>query len=135
MTRGVMLKAPYGDVQYKPLKDILQDNFSTAFQTFSLYLWRRKRFIFFLFNSEITMTILCNNGRKRDKRRRKEKEKLKEENHHNHHQCCCYCVLPTFSIVRGIKRCLFLSCYPFIRCLGYEDRRHRHHLHNHNHFL
>ncbi|KAG5395605.1 hypothetical protein BRARA_E00182 [Brassica rapa] len=85
--------------------------------------------------NQITMTILCNNGRKRDKRRRKEKEKLKEENHHNHHQCCCYCVLPTFSIVRGIKRCLFLSCYPFIRCLGYEDRRHRHHLHNHNHFL
>ncbi|CAF1800321.1 hypothetical protein HID58_058070 [Brassica napus] len=94
--------------------------------------WRRKRFIFFLFKSEITMTILCNNGRKRDKRRRKEKEKLKEE---NPHQCCCYCVLPTFSMVRGIKRCLFLSCYPFIRCLGFEDRRHRHHLHNHNHFL
>lgn len=102
---------------------------STRFHIF-LYFFLR-----FDLKNQITMTILCNNGRKRDKRRRKEKEKLKEENHHNHHQCCCYCVLPTFSIVRGIKRCLFLSCYPFIRCLGYEDRRHRHHLHNHNHFL
>lgn len=83
-----------------------------------------------------TMAILCNSGRKRDRRRRrkeKEKDKTKAENH----QCCCCCVWvwPTFSMVRGIKRCLFLSCYPFIRCLGFEERRHCHHLHNFNHFL
>ncbi|ESQ52788.1 hypothetical protein EUTSA_v10017789mg, partial [Eutrema salsugineum] len=79
-----------------------------------------------------TMTILCNSGRKRN-RRRTESEKKKEENHHQ--CCCCCCVWPPFSMFRGIKRCLFLSCYPFIRCLGLEERRHRHHLHHQNHFF
>ncbi|RID70031.1 hypothetical protein BRARA_C02086, partial [Brassica rapa] len=62
--------------------------------------------------------------------KKKKREKNKEEN-----QCCYCCVWRTFSMVRGTKRCFFISCYPFIRCLGFEERRHRHHLHNHNRFL
>ncbi|KAF3556779.1 hypothetical protein F2Q69_00010373 [Brassica cretica] len=81
MTRGVMLKAPYGDLQYKPPKDILQDNFSTAFQTFSLYLWRRKRLIFFLFNSEVNNddNLVQQWTQKRQKEKKRERKVERRE--------------------------------------------------------
>lgn len=67
--------------------------------------------------------------------------------HHHHHDheshspcddpflacCCCPCYLVT-SLLRGIGRCLFVSCYPVLQCFGLDECRHRHHHHHHSHF-
>ncbi|KAI4306964.1 hypothetical protein L6164_030199 [Bauhinia variegata] len=46
--------------------------------------------------------------------------------------CCCP-VHAMSSMFRGIGRCMFVSCYPVLRCTGLDDYRHRHHDH-HKHF-
>ncbi|PON34943.1 hypothetical protein PanWU01x14_340010 [Parasponia andersonii] len=39
------------------------------------------------------------------------------------------------SMVRGIGRCVFVTCYPVIRCFGLDEHRHRRHHHHHKHFF
>ncbi|KAJ4720238.1 hypothetical protein OWV82_008100 [Melia azedarach] len=43
---------------------------------------------------------------------------------------CCYAVSSAF---RGVGRCMFVSCYPVVRCFGLDDCRHQHHHHKHFH--
>lgn len=31
------------------------------------------------------------------------------------------------SIFRGMRRCMFVSCFPVIQCLGVDECRHHHH--------
>lgn len=35
------------------------------------------------------------------------------------------------SLFRGIRRCVFVACFPLIHCLGCDEYRHRHHHHKH----
>nr|KYP53761.1 hypothetical protein KK1_024335 [Cajanus cajan] len=35
---------------------------------------------------------------------------------------------------RGIGRCMFVTCYPVVQCLGLDEHRHRHHHHHGQHF-
>ncbi|PKI64890.1 hypothetical protein CRG98_014686 [Punica granatum] len=44
--------------------------------------------------------------------------------------CCCPCLGVSF-VVKGIGRCLFVSCYPVIQCFGLDEGRHLHHHHRH----
>lgn len=67
-------------------------------------------------------------------------------NHHHHHHhhgdspyddpflrcCCCPCFMVS-SIFTGIRRCIFVACYPLLRCFGLDDSSHHHHRH-HSHF-
>ncbi|KAL4308535.1 hypothetical protein GQ457_01G036150 [Hibiscus cannabinus] len=47
--------------------------------------------------------------------------------------CCWAGVRLTGSAVRGVGRCLFVSCYPVMQCFGLDDCRHHHHHHKHFH--
>ncbi|EXB96541.1 hypothetical protein L484_011251 [Morus notabilis] len=49
-------------------------------------------------------------------------------------RCCCPCSVVS-SMVRGIARCMFVTCYPVIQCFGLDDHRHRHRHHHHKHFF
>ncbi|XLU34739.1 hypothetical protein S245_070805, partial [Arachis hypogaea] len=52
----------------------------------------------------------------------KRKKKLKRS--------CCYCPCHAASCMfRGIGRCMFVTCYPFVQCMGLDEHRHRHHHH------
>ncbi|GMP69687.1 hypothetical protein CsSME_00028854 [Camellia sinensis var. sinensis] len=64
--------------------------------------------------------------------------------HHHHHHgrvspyddpfmacCCCPCFLVS-AIFRGLGRCLFVTCYPLMRCFGFDEHRHHQH-HHHSH--
>lgn len=63
--------------------------------------------------------------------------------HHHHHDgmnpyenpflfcCCCPCLLVS-SVFRGIGSCIFVSCYPILRCLGLERGDDYHHPHHHH---
>lgn len=43
--------------------------------------------------------------------------------------CHCFAVS---SIFRGIGRCMFVTCFPVMRCFGLDECRHRHHHHHHH---
>lgn len=50
--------------------------------------------------------------------------------------CCggwwpCYAVASAF---RGVGRCMYVGCFPIVRCLGLDDCRHHHHHHKHFHW-
>ncbi|KMT17440.1 hypothetical protein BVRB_2g038920 [Beta vulgaris subsp. vulgaris] len=38
--------------------------------------------------------------------------------------CWCY---PFYVVGRFIGRCLFVACFPLIRCFGWDECRHQHH--------
>ncbi|CAL0305341.1 unnamed protein product [Lupinus luteus] len=42
-------------------------------------------------------------------------------------KCCCYPCYAASSMFRGIGRCMFVTCYPVVQCLGLDQHRHHHH--------
>ncbi|KAK6786636.1 hypothetical protein RDI58_015161 [Solanum bulbocastanum] len=74
------------------------------------------------------------------------KEMGHHHHHHHHHEganpyddpllacCCCPCLLVS-SVFSMFTRCIFMACYPFLQCLGWDEHRHHHHHHHHSHFL
>ena len=42
--------------------------------------------------------------------------------------CCCPCHAAA-CMFRGIGRCMFVTCYPIVQCMGLDEHRHRHHHH------
>ncbi|PON50212.1 hypothetical protein TorRG33x02_315370 [Trema orientale] len=47
---------------------------------------------------------------------------------------CCPRLMMS-SMVRGIGRCVFVTCFPVIQCFGLDEHRHRRHHHHHKHFF
>ncbi|KAE9604101.1 hypothetical protein Lalb_Chr11g0067761 [Lupinus albus] len=43
-------------------------------------------------------------------------------------KCCCYpCYVASF-MLKGIGRCMFVTCYPVLQCFGLDEHRHCHHI-------
>ncbi|OAY66824.1 hypothetical protein ACMD2_06199 [Ananas comosus] len=60
-----------------------------------------------------------------------------DDHDHDDHpiKACCCCACYTFSsITRGVGRCLFVACYPVLRCCGLDEYKHRHADHHRRHF-
>lgn len=50
---------------------------------------------------------------------------------------CCGGWWPSYAVAsafRGVGRCMYVGCFPIVRCLGLDDCRHHHHHHKHFHW-
>lgn len=72
----------------------------------------------------------------RQKRSKEMKRKSPSRvNKRNKLMTCCRCPCRAASCMfRGIGRCMFVTCYPVVQCLGLDEHRHRHHRHQGKHF-
>ncbi|KAK7353513.1 hypothetical protein VNO80_18962 [Phaseolus coccineus] len=71
----------------------------------------------------------------RQKRSKEMKRKSGRVKKSNKIVTCCRCPCRAASCMfRGIGRCMFVSCYPVVQCLGLDEHRHRHHHHHGKHF-
>lgn len=90
----------------------------------------------FLFSGCSFLMLEMDQQVERQKRSKEMKRKSSSKvNKRNKLMTCCRCPCRAASCMfRGIGRCMFVTCYPVVQCLGLDEHRHRHHHHHGKHF-
>ena len=83
----------------------------------------------FLFSGCSFLMLEMDQQVERQKRSKEMKRKSSSKvNKRNKLMICCRCPCRAATCMfRGIGRCMFVTCYPVVQCLGLDEHRHRHH--------